>query len=65
MCCQNVCEEYREHIYKTRGCEVLIDKITLRECEGAIGANIERDGPIAIQVGDKQCEIVINIRGIV
>jgi hypothetical protein len=65
MCCQNVCEEYREHIFKTRGCEVLIDTLSLKECEEAIGSNMEREGPIELKVGDNQIRVSINLRGIV
>ena len=64
MCCQNVCEEYREHVFKTRGIDVLIDKITLQECEEAIGANMERQGPITVRVGDNKIRVSIDIRGI-
>ena len=65
-CCQNVCEEYREHIYETRGCEVIIDTISLRDCEEAIGSTIEEQGLAAITVSDGRVRVGVNIhiRGI-
>ena len=64
-CCKNVCEEYRENLYETRGCEVLIDTISLRECEEAVGSKVGRKGgPIELRVGDNKIRISIDIRGI-
>lgn len=63
-CCYNVCKDYREHLYETRGCEVLIDTISLRECEEAVGIGVERKGPIELRVGDVGIRVSIDIRGI-
>lgn len=62
-CCRNVCKEYRDHLYKTRGCEVLIDKITLQECEQVVVSCIGQ-GDIDLRVGDKKIVVSIDVRGI-
>ena len=65
MCCRNVCKDYREHIFKTRGTEILIDTLSLKECEEAVFKCIDRNEPIELRVGDKQIRVSIDIRGIV
>ncbi len=42
MCCQNVCEDYKEYIFKTRGIQVVAKSIELQKCEGAVAMCIER-----------------------
>jgi hypothetical protein len=64
MCCQNVCKEYREHIFETRGCEILIDALSLQECEEVVFKCIDRNGPIEVTVGDNKIRVSIDIRGI-
>jgi len=63
MCCQNVCEEYREHIFETRGCEIIIDPFSLRECERAIAINLEKKN-FELNVQDNIVKISIDIIGI-
>jgi hypothetical protein len=64
MCCQNVCEGYRQYIYKTRGIRVIADMIDLQKCEGAVAMCIERDEPVQFEFGDYKINLEVNIVGI-
>jgi len=59
-----VCDDYREHIFKTRGCEIIIDTLSLQECEEAVFKCIDRSGPIELVVGENKIRVSIDIRGI-
>jgi len=64
MCCQNVCEEYREHIFKTCDVEIIIEPFSLRECKRAIAIiNLERNN-FELNVQDNTVKISIDIIGI-
>ena len=65
MCCRNVCKDYREYVFETRGCEIMIDKLTLQEAEEVVVKCIDRNGPIELVVGENKIRVSIDIRGIV
>jgi len=36
MCCQNVCKEYRQHVFETKDINILIDKLSLKKAENIV-----------------------------
>ncbi len=38
-CCQNVCKEYREHVYETKNLAITIKTLSLKEAEEVIAVS--------------------------
>ena len=63
MCCQNVCQDYRDHVHETYDFVIKIDKIPLREVERFIATGTEPSEHL-IEVDGQSVRITIDTRGI-
>lgn len=61
VCCQCICEEYKQHIYKTRDIKIETENLSLEEAETSIAVGHSKTST-TFTVGDKEYIIEMNVR---